>query len=207
MTISSKQIIILGTAVVLTAVLVISDRQPESSQEVVEVVEQTITADDVAIEKAVEIINSGGAPMEGILKLKELADREEEPNVRANHMLARFSIQSGQMEKARERFVRVLELEPDHLEATWDFAMLNMQMGALEDAVEGFSRCVDKDETMANGYFFMGQCQEAMDMKEEALKSYRLYLPFAPDTVVSNSVQEFINRLEVEATSASDPNS
>lgn len=200
-------IFILCAAVILTAVLVISKRQPASSPEVAEVVEMEMTADDITINKALEIIESGGAPMEGILKLKEIADREDNPNVRAIMLLGQLSVQSGQMEKARERYLKVLELEPDHIEATWSFAMLNMQMGALEDAVEGFSRCVERDETMTNGYFFMAQCQEAMGLKEEALSTYKVYLPFAPDTAVSNSVKEFINRLEAEVTATSGPNS
>jgi predicted Zn-dependent protease len=164
-----------------------------------------MTDADVIIDNAVDIINSGQAPMEGILALKELADADE-PNLRANMLLGKFSVQSGQAEKARERFLKVLELEPNHLEATWDFAMLNMKMGALEDAVEGFKICVAKDETLANGYFFMAQCFEAMENNAEALKAYKTYLPLAPDTVVSKSVEDFINRLEVGAAVANDPN-
>lgn len=207
MSISSKQIIILGAAVILATVLVFSDREAESAPEQAEVVEQVITADDVAIEKAFEILNGGGPPMEAIGILKELADREEDPSIEANHLLGQLSIQSGQMEKARERFLKVLDLEPNRLETVWEYAFLNMEMGALDIAVEGFTQCVENDESMSLGYFYIARCQEAMGFKEEALNSYRLFLPFSPDTVVSNSVKEFINRLEIEATTASDPNS
>ena len=205
MRLTSKQIFVLLAAVVVTVVIVMFDREPESAPSTADLIENVATEVDIAIDNAVEIINSGQAPMEGILALKDLADAEE-PNLRANLLLGKFSVQSGQAEKARERFLKVLELEPDHLEATWEFAMLNMKMGALEDAVEGFKRCVDRDETLANGYFFMAQCLEAMERNEEALQAYKTYLPLAPDTVVSRSVEDFINRLEVGAVVANDPN-
>ena len=78
--------------------------------------------------------------------------------------------------------------------------MLNMKMGDLEAAVSRFEDCVEKDETLSNGYFFMAQCYDAMGRKGEALEAFKTYLPLAPDSVVAESVEAFINRLEVEAT-------
>lgn len=205
MRITSGQIILLITAVIVTAVIVFSDRSPSSAPDATEFVEQTVTKEDVQIEKALEIINGGGAPMEGILILKELADAEE-PNINAAFLLAQFSVTSGQLDKAVERYTQVLELDPNYIDATWELAMLNMKMGDLEAAVSRFEDCVDKDETLSNGYFFMAQCYDAMGRKGEALEAFKTYLPLAPDSVVAESVEAFINRLEVEATRADDVN-
>ena len=143
--------------------------------------------------------------MEGILILKELADAQE-PNINATFLLAQFSVTSGQLDKAVERYTQVLELDPNHIDATWELAMLNMKMGDLEEAVSRFEDCVDKDESLSNGYFFMAQCYDAMGRKGEALNAFKTYLPLAPDSVVAESVENFINRLEVEATRADDVN-
>ena len=205
MKLTSGQIILLITAVVATAVIVLSDRQPSSSLEKAEYVEETITEEDVKIEKALEIINGGGQPMEGILMLKELADSDD-PNIDAVFLLGQLSVQSGQLEKAVERYSQVLEIQPGHIDATWELAMLNMKMGDLENAVSRFEYCIDENEAFVNGYFFIGQCLEAMGDTNPALKAYRTYLPLSPDTVVSSSVEAIIKRLEVGATRADDVN-
>lgn len=205
MKLTSGQIILLITAVVATAVIVLSDRQPSSSPEKAEYVEETITEEDVKIEKALEIINGGGQPMEGILMLKELADSDD-PNIDAVFLLGQLSVQSGQLEKAVERYSQVLEIQPGHIDATWELAMLNMKMGDLENAVSRFEYCIDENEAFVNGYFFIGQCLEAMGDTNSALKAYRTYLPLSLDTVVSSSVEAIIKRLEVGATRADDVN-
>ena len=205
MKLTSGQITLLITAVFATAVIVFSNRQPSSSPEPAEQVENTVTEADVQIEKALGIINGGGQPMEGILMLKELADAEE-PNYDAVFLLGQLSIQSGQLEKAVERFTQVLEHNPNHIDATWELAMLNMKMGDLEDAVARFEYCIDKDQSFVNGYFFVGQCLEAMGQKSNALNAYKTYLPLAPDSAVSKSIEAIINRLEVGATRANDVN-
>ena len=199
------KIILLITAVVATAVIVLFNRTPSSAPENAELVETVVSKDDIKIKEALDIINGGGQPMEGILMLVELADAEE-PNYDAVFILGQLSIQSGQLEKAVQRFSQVIEHDPEHTEATWELAMLNMKMGNLEEAVARFEFCINKDEAYVNGYFFIGQCLEAMGQNANALQTYKTYLPFAPDTAVSKSVEEIIKRLEVGATWADDVN-
>ncbi|MBM72051.1 MAG: hypothetical protein CL847_04630 [Crocinitomicaceae bacterium] len=205
MKLTSGQITLLITALLVLAVIVFSNRQPGSSPEPAEQLDLSVTEVDVQIEKALGIINGGEQPMEGILMLKDLADAEE-PNYDAVFLLGQLSIQSGQLEKAVERFSQVLEYNPNHIDATWELAMLNMKMGDLEDAVARFEFCIDKDQSFVNGYFFIGQCLEAMGQKDNALNAYKTYLPLSPDSVVGKSVQAIINRLEVGATRANDIN-
>ena len=153
-----------------------------------------VTEVDDPVEAAVQKV-SGENPMEGILALCALAESDP-PNVDAVVWLGIFGIQSGQLDKARERFSEALTLEPGHLEATWQLAMLDMEEGAFDRAVVGFETVMGEDSTYANGLFFTARCYEAMGKTEAALIRYNEYLPYAPDTVVANRVQDFITRLE-----------
>ena len=145
---------------------------------------------DIAVAKV-----SGENPMEGILALRALAD-ETPPNLDAVMWLGRFSVQSGQLDKARERFDQVIDAQPDRVEAYWERAMLDMEEGYLEDAVQGFDLCISADEMYVNGRFFKARCLEAMGKVDQALTEYKSYLPLSPDTAVTKSVEGIIERLE-----------
>lgn len=145
---------------------------------------------DLAVAKV-----SGETPMEGILELRQLAESTP-PNLDAVMWLGRFSVQSGQLDKARERFNQVIDATPDRVEAYWERAMLDMEEGFLEDAVEGFDLCVSADKLYVNGRFFKARCLEAMEKPDLALTEYKSYLPLAPDTAVTKSVEGIIERLE-----------
>ena len=145
---------------------------------------------DLAVEKV-----SGPNPMEGILALRALAEGDE-PNVDAVVWLGIFGVQSGQFDKARERFSEALSLEPSHSEATWQLAMLDMEEGAYDRAVVGFETVMDQDSSYANGLFFTARCYEAMGKLDAARIRYQEYLPYAPDTVIEQRVLDFITRLD-----------
>lgn len=140
---------------------------------------------------------SGDNPMAGIMALRNLASAEP-PNVEAVLWLGKFSVQSQQLDKARERFAEVLTLEPGHLEATWELAMLDMEEGAFDRAVVGFETCYDADQAYANGLFFAGRCYRMMGNLRGAAESFKQYLAYAPDTIVSSKVSEYIQELEAE---------
>lgn len=140
---------------------------------------------------------SGDNPMAGIMALRNLSGAVP-PNVEAILWLGKFSIQSQQLDKARERFAEVLVHEPGHLEATWELAMLDMEQGQLDQAVVGFETCFDADEAYANGLFFAGRCYRMMGNNAGAVASFKQYLAFAPDTIVANKVAEYIQELEAE---------
>ena len=97
--------LIIGVLSVVLVVLVwqVIPRQPAAASEVgiPTSLEEASELDPVA--SAVEKVQ-GANPMEGILELKALAESDP-PNVDAVIELGRFSIQSGQLDKAKERFV------------------------------------------------------------------------------------------------------
>ena len=183
----------IAVGVVLVAIVLWLPRKPADAEQLTALPTEAAATDD-PVEAAVQKV-SGENPMEGILALRALAESDP-PNVDAVVWLGIFGIQSGQLDKARERFSEALTLEPGHLEATWQLAMLDMEEGAYDRAVVGFETVMGEDSTYANGLFFTARCYEAMGKTEAALIRYNEYLPYAPDTVVANRVQDFITRLE-----------
>jgi len=183
----------IAVGVALVAIVLWLPRKSADAEQLTALPTEAAAADD-PVEAAVQKV-SGDNPMEGILALRALAESDP-PNVDAVVWLGIFGIQSGQLDKARERFSEALTLEPGHLEATWQLAMLDMEEGAYDRAVVGFETVMGEDSTYANGLFFTARCYEAMGKTDAALIRYNEYLPYAPDTVVANRVQDFITRLE-----------
>jgi tetratricopeptide (TPR) repeat protein len=183
----------IAVGVALVAIVLWLPRKSADAEQLTALPTEAAATDD-PVEAAVQKV-SGENPMEGILALRALAESDP-PNVDAGVWLGIFGIQSGQLDKARERFSEALTLEPGHLEATWQLAMLDMEEGAYYRAVVGFETVMGEDSTYANGLFFTARCYEAMGKTEAALIRYNEYLPYAPDTVVANRVQDFITRLE-----------
>lgn len=176
----------------MVAAVLLLPRKPGSAVSAEVPVADSLSADPV--DRAVALVN-GDNPMAGIQALRDLANAEP-PNVDAIVWLGIFSIQSGQKDKAREHFARVLTLEPSHTEATWQLALLDMEEGRYDAAVVGFEACMAADSSYANGLFFTARCYEAMGNTEGALNRFREYLPYAPDTAVAARVREMIARLE-----------
>lgn len=74
-----------------------------------------------------------GAPMEGILKIRAIADKNPN-NVFAQFMLGYGGMVSGQTDKAAERFKKVLELDPSNTEAIFLLAELYEKAGDNNEA-------------------------------------------------------------------------
>lgn len=76
---------------------------------------------------------AGGAPMEGILKIRAIADKNPN-NAFAQFMLGYGGMVSGQNEKAIERFKKTLELDPSNTEAVFLLAELYEKAGNNAEA-------------------------------------------------------------------------
>lgn len=186
------QAIAIAVGIGLMVFILWMPRQPEAVVNTIPPMQEPLTDDPV--DRAVQLV-SGPNPMEGILALRELATQET-PNVDAVVWLGIFGVESGQLDKARQRFSEALTLEPEHVEATWQLALLDMEEGIYDRAVVGFESCMDSDSTYANGLFFTARCYEAMGKMDAAVIRYNEFLPYAPDTVISQQVRAIIERLE-----------
>ena len=80
-----------------------------------------------------------GAPMEGILKIRAIAEKNPN-NVFAQFMLGFGGMVSGQNDKAIERFLKVTEIDPQNSEAIFLLAELYERGGDKKKAVEWYEK-------------------------------------------------------------------
>jgi tetratricopeptide (TPR) repeat protein len=78
-------------------------------------------------------------PMEGILKIREVAEKDS-TNVYAQMMLAKGSLMSGQYDKAIDRFLTVCRLEPGNLDAVLLLAEVYERTGERKKAVNWYQQ-------------------------------------------------------------------
>jgi len=82
-------------------------------------------------------------PMEGILKIREVAERDPK-NMYAQLVLGLGGIQSGQFDKAIERLTVVMEHEADNLEAAINLAEAYDRKGDKTNAVKWYNYVKEK---------------------------------------------------------------
>lgn len=78
-------------------------------------------------------------PMEGILKIREVADKDS-TNAYAQMMLGKGSLLSGQYEKAIDRFQTVCRLEPGNLDAILLLAEVYERTGKKTEAISWYQK-------------------------------------------------------------------
>lgn len=78
-------------------------------------------------------------PMEGINKVREVADRDS-TNVYAQMTLAMGALMTGQTERAQERLLRVTQLHPDNVEAALLLGDLFEKKGDKASAIEYYTK-------------------------------------------------------------------
>ena len=75
--------------------------------------------------------------MQGIQKILEVA-RRDTTNMYAQFMLGLGGAVSGQLDKAAERLKKVVQHQPDNLEAMMKLAEINEQLGNKEEAIKWY---------------------------------------------------------------------
>lgn len=100
------QLFALLGAVVLVVLLMLAPRMPAQKKEAAR-----MPAEQVRLAEAIALVN-GQEPMRGIMMLREMLE-EDPDNAEVHWQLGLFSVQSGQYDKALERFRKVEELAGD----------------------------------------------------------------------------------------------
>lgn len=80
-------------------------------------------------------------PMEGILKIRQVVERDS-TNVFANLVLGHGSVISGQYDKAIERFEKVLNIQPENLEAIIMLAEVFERKADKVSAMKWYSKAI-----------------------------------------------------------------
>ena len=120
--------------VVVTLVIGFFPRSPKSAEKTTE-----ISKVDLEINQAVDMVQTG-APMEGIMKLRALLE-EYPDNARIHYELGHFSITSGQITKAIERFEKVISIAPNEFpEAYFFLGKLQVETGNTENGTQNLKK-------------------------------------------------------------------
>lgn len=96
--------------------------------------------DNAKIQIAEIYVQSGQEPMKGIEILKKIVEQDPE-HVQALTTLGRFSLQSGQYDKAKERLEKVLQIEPNNTEAIYFLAFTEAELGNKQKAIQLMELC------------------------------------------------------------------
>lgn len=103
----------LAGAAVVVVLLVLAPRTPSGKREEA----AAVTPSKAKTMEAVALVN-GQDPMRGIMMLREIVQQEPD-NAEAQWHLGLFSVQSGQMDKALERFKKVRDLDAEGFPDVW----------------------------------------------------------------------------------------
>ncbi|MDB5253651.1 MAG: Tetratricopeptide repeat-containing protein [Flaviaesturariibacter sp.] len=79
------------------------------------------------------------SPMEGILKIRGVAERDS-TNIYAQLTLGEASMISGQLDKAAERYRKVVRLDPSNVQALFALADVYERMGNKKEAVAWYQK-------------------------------------------------------------------
>jgi tetratricopeptide (TPR) repeat protein len=191
----SKQRTTLVALVVLSiGLIVLFLALPHHPTEVREKMEVPMNADSVRLAQAIELVN-GPNPMEGITILRDLVAKDS-ANVEAHYWLGIFSLKSGQIPKAIDRFKRVIRIDPNYLPAYIDLGSTYVEMDSLEVARSYFLRAKDVDSTNNYALLFCAQTEEKLALWADAKQNYEQLLRHNEDTIVTKRVKEFIQNID-----------
>lgn len=129
---TKSQIFAVAFSIALVVLLYLLPKSVEN-KEVAEVSQPT------DLQQAIEMVTSGSDPMAGIMKLREISEKEPD-NAEAQFYLGVFSVQSGQLDKAVARLTKVLELDPNYTDANLYLGHAYSGLGNKEAAIENFEK-------------------------------------------------------------------
>lgn len=113
MGLGKPQWLALAGAAVVVVLLVLAPRTPSGKR----LEAAAVTPSKAKTMEAVALVN-GQDPMRGIMMLREIVQQEPD-NAEAHWHLGLFSVQSGQMDKALERFKKVRDLDAEGFPDVW----------------------------------------------------------------------------------------
>jgi lipopolysaccharide biosynthesis regulator YciM len=128
-----------GAAVVVVVLYVAAPRTPSGK----ETQAAAITPSKARTMEAVALVN-GQDPMRGIMMLRQIV-QEDPANAEAHWHLGLFSVQSGQMDKALERFKKVRDLDAEGFPDVWFY--LGRTYATMDSTDQAIS-CLRKYRTM-----------------------------------------------------------
>lgn len=107
--------------------------------------EQALEKDPAFTEAKVQLascyVEGSAEPMKGITMLKEL-EKADSNNVQVQMVLAQFAVKSGQLDKAEQRYLKILKVKPEYLEAYLFLADVYEKKGDKAKTIETLEKYV-----------------------------------------------------------------
>ncbi len=103
-------------------------------------IHRNATNTDAKIALATCYTDGTGETMKGVTLLRDVTAKDSN-NIGANIILGKLAIQSGQLDKAKKRFERVLTIQPKNTEALYFLAETYKNQGQKDKAIELFTKC------------------------------------------------------------------
>lgn len=150
MGLKKPQLLVLAGAVVVGVLLVLVPRTPSGKQE--EAAAPPMDPAKARMAEAVALVQ-GQDPMRGIMMLREIAEQDPS-NAEAHWHLGLFSVQSGQYDKALERFKKVRDLDEAGFPDVWFYlGRTYATLDSTDRAIECFRkyRTLVQDTAIING--------------------------------------------------------
>lgn len=151
MGLKKPQLLALAGGVVVIVLLVLAPRTPSGKQEEAAA---TTTMDPAKARMAEAIaLVQGQEPMRGIMMLREIV-QEDPSNAEAHWHLGLFSVQSGQWDKALDRFKKVRDLDEAGFPDVWFYlGRTYATMDSTDQAIACFTKykTLTQDTAIING--------------------------------------------------------
>jgi len=118
-------------------------------------------------------------PGEAIEAVQKVAPRLEK-NVRLNIEYGRLLEKTGQLHEARERLLKALSLEPDHVFALLSLGGINIRLNRYGEALENYQAIlkIKPDDMLATTN--VGYVLQKMGQYDEAANAYKMSLSYDP---------------------------
>ena len=102
--------------------------------------------EDILMDLGMALIESqkGQNSMQGILTIRRILELNPD-NIAASYQLGLFSLQTGQFQKAAQRFEKVLSLEPENDNARYQLAYASAQIGEKEKAQQLLNQIIERN--------------------------------------------------------------
>ena len=181
--------IVVFAALGIAAVLFIMPKLPPSAKEV-----QAQLREEPELEQIMLSLNLGEAPMQGILRLRDYADSHPE-SAQAQFYLGKFAVQSGQMDKATQRFQNVVDIDPERAEVWFELSGLYLSQRPFDQSLECAKKAREVNPELNDALFFEAAALEHLGDTVQALVVYEEFLPLAGDPQVKGAVEAAIKKL------------
>lgn len=119
--------------------------------------------EDAKLELGLAMVESGipGNSMQGIFKIREVAEKNPK-NVEALFHLGKFSLDTNQDDKAKQRFLQILEVQPSDVRARYYLGLTEQRLGNAGE----FNRLMSEVATQTQDANLAALAKEALNRNQ-----------------------------------------